>query len=83
MDARIHPQEIIENIGTPRLVACSPTNNEAVIMMRKRFSFRSKLPLERNWLSKVRTVMRKARNSRERADMWGNELTRYLSKLSC
>jgi hypothetical protein len=28
-------------------------------------------------------VMRKARNSRERADMWGNELTRYLSKLSC
>jgi hypothetical protein len=51
-------------------------------MMRKRDSSRSELPLARHWLSKVRWVTRRARNSRERADMWGNELTRYLGRLS-
>jgi len=51
-------------------------------MMRKRIPFRSELPLERPWLSKVRRVMKKARSSRERADVWGNELTHYLSRLS-
>jgi hypothetical protein len=51
-------------------------------MIRKKSSFSRELPLERRWLSKVRKVIRKARNSRERADMWGSELTRYLGRLS-
>jgi hypothetical protein len=50
-------------------------------MMRKRISFGSELPLERRW-SKIRRVTRQARNSRKRADMWGNELTHYLKWLS-
>jgi hypothetical protein len=45
-----------------------------------RVSYSRALPFEHRWLSKVRKV--KARNSRERADMWGSELTRYLGKLS-
>jgi hypothetical protein len=72
---------MINNDGTLRLAPCSFTNKEA-IMIRKRVSSRSELPLEHHWQSKVRKVMRKARNSRERADRWGNELARYLSKLS-
>jgi hypothetical protein len=40
------------------------------------------VPLQHRWLSKVRKTLRKARNSRERADMWGHELTRYLGRLS-
>jgi hypothetical protein len=51
-------------------------------MIKKRVSFSRELPLEQRWLSKVRKVRRRARNSRERADMWGNELTRYLGRLS-
>jgi hypothetical protein len=51
-------------------------------MIKRRVSFRRELPLEEHWLSKVRKVLRKARNSRERADMLGNELTRYLGRLS-
>jgi hypothetical protein len=78
---RFYPHEIIKTEGTLGLVVCSFTNNEASVMMRKRISFRSELPLERHWLSKVRRVMRQARNSRERAEMWGNELTRYLSRV--
>ena len=79
--ARFYPHQIIDYDGTLGLAPCSLTNNEASVMMRKRLSFRRELPLEHNWLSKVRRVVRKARNSRERADTWGNELTRYLSRL--
>jgi hypothetical protein len=50
-------------------------------MTKKRATFNS-VPLEHRWQSKVRTALRKARNSRERADMWGHELTRYLGRLS-
>jgi hypothetical protein len=51
-------------------------------MIRKRVSSRRELPLQQRWRSRVRKVMRKARNSRARADMWGNELSRYLGRLS-
>jgi hypothetical protein len=50
-------------------------------MTKKRATF-SSVPLEHRWLCKVRKALRKARNSRERADMWGHELTRYLGRLS-
>jgi hypothetical protein len=56
---------------------------EVVTMMRKTAPHSSKLPLDHHWLVKVRIVMRKARKSRERANVWGKELTRYLNKLSC
>jgi hypothetical protein len=77
----VYPHEIITNDGTLGLAPCSLPNNEAFVMMRKRISFRSELTLERRW-SKVRRVTRQARNSRKRADMWGNELTHYLNWLS-
>jgi hypothetical protein len=51
-------------------------------MIKKRVTFSRELSLEHRWLTKVRKVIRKARHSRERADMWGNELTRYLGKFS-
>jgi len=80
--APLYPHEIITTDGTLGLAACSLTNNEAFVMMKKRVSLGTELPLERRWLSKVRRVVRKARNSRERAEVWGNELTHYLSRLS-
>jgi hypothetical protein len=51
-------------------------------MTKRRATFSRVLALGHGWQSKVRKALRKARNSRERADMWGHELTRYLGRLS-
>jgi hypothetical protein len=51
-------------------------------MMRKRVSSRRELPVGQHSQSKVRKVVRKARNIRDRADIWGNEVVLYLSRPS-